>query len=158
MTLPVRRSAALRPAGDGARIDPLRELEQLQEHMTQLMTAVLGADPFAVGNGAWTPLADVTESDDAYLVEIEVPGVQRKDVTVEVAGGELRITGEIVEKERVGWFRHRTRRAGQFAYRTLLPGDIDVDSVTADLANGVLTVRVPKTEGARPRRIAVNAA
>ncbi|MFI6071605.1 Hsp20/alpha crystallin family protein [Actinoplanes sp. NPDC051343] len=99
----------------------------------------------------------VTETDDAYLVEIDLPGVERKDLTVEVAGDELRVSGEIVEKEKVGWLRHRTRRVGQFSYRTLLPGGIDAEHISADLADGVLSVRVPKSETAKPRRITVNA-
>ncbi len=152
MTLPVLRSTN----GTG-QFDPLRELDQLQQRMTQLMTSVLGADSLVPGAGAWTPLADVTEADDAYLVEIDLPGVKRKDLTVEIAGTELRITGEILEKEKIGWLRHRTRRVGHFAYRTLLPGHIDADHINADLADGVLTVRVPKSEAAKPRRITVNA-
>jgi HSP20 family protein len=125
--------------------------------MSQLMSTVLGAEPLAATGRGWTPLADVTETDDAYLVEIDVPGAGRKDLTVEVAAGELRVSGEIVEKERIGWLRHRTRRVGRFAYRTALPGDIDADQISADLADGVLTVRVPKNEVAKPRRITVNA-
>ena len=60
-------------------------------------------------------------------------------------------------REKVGWLRHRTRRVGQFAYRTLLPGHIDTEHITADLADGVLTVHVPKAGTAKPRRITVNA-
>jgi HSP20 family protein len=156
MTLPVLRSHARTPADDRPLAGPWQELEQLQQRMNQLMTTLLGTDPFASTGGAWTPLADVTETDDAYVVEIDVPGVQRKDLTVEVAGGELRISGELVEKERVGWLRRRTRHVGRFAYRTWLPGDVDADAISADLADGVLTVRAPKTEAAKPRRISVN--
>jgi HSP20 family protein len=156
MTLPVLRSSP-GPADTPAGLDPLRELAQLHQRMSQLMSSVLGTDPFAAMGQGWTPLADVTETDDAYLVEIEVPGVDRKNLTVEVAGGELRVSGEIIEKEKVGWLRHRTRRVGQFAYRTDLPGDIDTDRISADLADGVLTVRAPKTEAVKPRRITVNA-
>lgn len=156
MNLPVLRSTQVSD-GNATAWEPLRELAQLHHRMSQLMTAAFGSDLSSVTAQGWTPLADVTETDDAYLVEIEVPGVHRKDLTVEVAGGELRVSGEIVEKEKVGWLRHRTRRVGQFAYRTSLPGDIDADHISADLADGVLTVRVPKTEAARPRRITVNA-
>ncbi|MFG2056170.1 Hsp20/alpha crystallin family protein [Micromonospora sp. NPDC048930] len=157
MTLPVLRPTQLRSAENGGALDPLREMAQLHQRISQLMSAVLGADPLAGTTQGWTPLADVTETDDAYLIDIEVPGVNRKDLTVEVAGTELRVSGEIVEKEKVGWLRHRTRRVGQFAYRTTLPGDIDAEHITANLADGVLTVRVPKTETAKPRRITVNA-
>ena len=154
MTLPVLRSPNTPAAAAG--FEPLREIAQLHQRMNQLFTSMLG-DLASPATGVWTPLADVTETDDAYLVEIEVPGVHRKDLTVEVAGTELRVSGQIVEKEKLGWLRHRTRRVGQFAYRTALPGDIDTDHVSADLADGVLTVRAPKTEAAKPRRITVNA-
>jgi HSP20 family protein len=157
MTLPVLRPGPLRPSQDVPQFDPLRELEQLHQRMNQLVGTILGTPPLGEAAGAWTPLADVTETDDAYLVEIELPGIDRKDLTVEVAGSELRVSGEIVEKEKVGWLRHRTRRIGQFAYRTLLPAEIDTEHINADLADGVLTVRVPKTETAKPRRITVNA-
>jgi HSP20 family protein len=153
MTLPVLRSnnAANTPAA----YEPLREFAQLQQRMTDLLSTVL--DGNLLTGAGWTPLADVTETEDAYLVEIDLPGVDRKDLTVEVAGDQLRVSGEIVEKEKVGWLRHRTRRVGQFTYQTLLPGGIDTEHISADLANGVLSVRVPKTETAKPRRITVNA-
>jgi len=153
MTLPVLRSNTA--AGAPAVYPPLREFAQLQQRMTDLLSAVLDGSPLT--GAGWTPLADVTETDDAYLVEIDLPGVDRKDLTVEVAGDQLRVSGEVVEKEKVGWLRHRTRRVGQFTYQTLLPGGIDAEHISADLADGVLSVRVPKTEAAKPRRITVNA-
>jgi HSP20 family protein len=155
MTLPVLRS---NPSADASAIyQPLREFAQLQQRMTDLLSTALDGGPLAGAANGWTPLADVTETDDAYLVEIELPGVNRKDLTVEVAGDQLRVSGEIVEKEKVGWLRHRTRRVGQFTYQTLLPGGIDAEHISADLADGVLTVRVPKTEASKPRRITINA-
>jgi HSP20 family protein len=163
MTLPVLRShQPQRADGHGRTVDPLRELAALQHRMSLLMHNMLGA-PFSAdllpsATGSWTPLADVRETEDGYLVEIDVPGVKRKDLTVEIAGTELRVTGEIVEKEKVGWLRHRTRRVGQFSYHTQLPADIDAEHISADLVDGVLTVRVPKTEAAKPRRITINAA
>lgn len=153
MTLPVLRSPNT-PAAV-ADFEPLREIAQLHQRMNQLFTSMFG-DLASPATGAWTPLADVTETDDAYLAEIDVPGVDRKNLTVEVIGTGLRVHGEIVEKEKVGWLRHRTRRVGQFSYHTQLPGDIDPDHISADLTDGVLTVRVPKTEAAKPRRIPVS--
>jgi HSP20 family protein len=153
MTLPILRST--NAASTPAVYEPLREFAQLQQRMTDLLSTVLTGNPLT--GAGWTPLADDTETDDAYLVEIDLPGVDRKDLTVEVAGDQLRVTGEIVEKEKVGWLRHRTRRVGQFTYQTLLPGGIDTEHISADLADGVLSVRVPKTETAKPRRITVNA-
>ncbi|ASW58085.1 Hsp20/alpha crystallin family protein [Plantactinospora sp. KBS50] len=151
MTLPVLRSNTA-PAD----YEPLREFAALQQRMTALLSTVLDGNPLTGTGTGWTPLADVTETDDAYLVEIDLPGVNRRDLTVEVAGHQLRVSGEIVEKEKVGWLRHRTRRVGRFSYQTLLPGGIEAERISADLADGVLSVRVPKTDAARPRRIAVN--
>lgn len=148
MTLP-----AVRTSGPLSRQDPFREFEDLYRQMGRWMDSVVGR--LDDGLGAWAPSADVTETDEAYLVEVELPGVRRQDVTIELAGGELAISGELTKKERQGLFRHRTRRTGQFSYRVTLPGDVDADRVEASLADGVLTVRVPKTEAARPRRIAI---
>lgn len=149
MTLPVRR-----PAGPLGRWDPLREFDDLQERMSRLMNSVFG--PFDGSSFGWSPLADVTEADDAYLIEIEVPGMKRDDISVEISGNELIVSGEYKERERKGLIRSRTRRVGRFEYRTTLPTDIDADKVSADLADGVLTVRIPKSEAAKPRRISIN--
>ena len=105
--------------------------------------------------GAFTPLADVEETDEAYVAEIELPGVGADDLSVEVAGRRLTVTGERKEKERVGILRKRTRTVGRFHYEVLLPGDVDEENVHASLEDGVLTVRVPKPASQRPRRIPV---
>lgn len=107
--------------------------------------------------GGFTPLADLEETDEAYVAEIELPGVALEDLSVEVAGGHLTVTGERKEKERVGILRRRTRTVGQFRYEVLLPGEVEDEGVEATLHDGVLTVRVPKPAGVRRRRIPVTA-
>ena len=99
----------------------------------------------------WVPAVDIEETDDAWLVEAEVPGVRKEDVNVEVRGSELSISGEIKERERKGILRRRTRRTGRFDYRVTLPGEADPEGIDASLDDGVLTVRVPKPERTRPR-------
>src|SRR5690606_26074444 len=151
MTLPVPRATHHRAAGD-----PRREIGALHRQMTQLVSAAFGASGLDDWRLSWTPLADVSETDDAYHVEVELPGVRREDVDVHVSGRELSVSGEFKQRERAGLFRTRTRRSGRFEYRTVLPEDIDADRVTAELADGVLTVRVPKQEAAKPRRVPVS--
>ena len=149
MALPVRRrDTAPQPT---SRWDPFRELEGLQDQLAQLMQQ--GAD----GNGGvpFVPLVDIEETEDAWIVEAELPGVKPEDVNVEVRGSELAISGEIKERRREGILRRRTRKTGEFDYHITLPGDADAEHIEADLRDGVLTVRIPKPEQARPRRIDV---
>ncbi|MEU2737933.1 Hsp20/alpha crystallin family protein [Streptomyces sp. NPDC007095] len=102
---------------------------------------------------AWAPLADLYETDDAYVVECELPGLKREDIDVEVSERELCITGEL--KEREGVLRRATRRSGHFEYRSLLPAEVNSEQVSASLADGILTVTVPKTQATNPRHIEI---
>ena len=83
----------------------------------------------------------------------------RDDISVELAGQELVISGEFTDSGsgRQGRALRRGRRPGRFECRVLLPGQAEADQVTAALADGVLTVTVPKTEAGKPRRIQVTA-
>lgn len=153
MALPVRRSAPASAAV--ARWDPFSELEELQARTQQLMEGLWSG---AGNGGAWAPPVDIEETDDAWNIEAELPGVNRKDVHVGVEGNELTITGEIKDRERKGILRRRARRTGRFEYRVTLPGEVDADGVEASLHDGVLSVRVPKTERVRPHRVEVKAA
>jgi HSP20 family protein len=141
VSLPVRQQHREPNGWDG-----FGGLSQLRSQLDSLLSG---------WEGAFTPLADVEETDEAYLAEIELPGVGADDLSVEVAGRRLTVTGERKEKERVGILRKRTRTVGRFHYEVLLPGDVDEENVQATLEDGVLTVRVPKPASQRPRRIPV---
>lgn len=158
MALPVRNAESRSPlAASSARSGqwgPGRELEELWERMNQLMEG-LWSGTAPDGDRIWSPLVDIEETEDAWIIEAEVPSAKRKDINVEVRDSELSISGEIKERERKGLLRRRTRRTGRFDYRVTLPGGADPDGIEASLDDGVLTVRVPKPEQARPRRIDV---
>lgn len=150
MALPVRTNGS----ATAARWEPLSELERLTSQLRRWSEqwASLGS----LLDDAFTPLADVEETDDAYVVEVELPGVKREDVSVEVAGSRLTVSGERKERERVGILRRRTRTVGRFHYEVVLPSPVEGEGVRASMAEGVLTVRVPKPAGERPRRIPVS--
>jgi HSP20 family protein len=152
MGFPTRSSA---PSGSLAeRSDPFREFNDLQNRMEQLLENVWSGA--GIGNGGiWSPSVDIEETEDAWVVEAELPGVKHDDVDVDVRDSELVISGEIRERERKGILRRRTRRTGRFEYRVTLAGEVDPDSTDASLDDGVLTIRVPKAERARPRHVEV---
>jgi HSP20 family protein len=133
--------------------DAFRELEDFRERIGRLLEA-FGGSPDMRGGG-WSPLVDVEETDDAYVFEVDLPGVRREDVEVEVDGNELRVFGEVSERERTGVLRHQARRTGRFDYRSTLPGEVDPERIEAGLADGVLTVRVPKSRRSQARRIEI---
>lgn len=149
MTTPVRyQEAELAPWSPSSEFDrmfsPLsRFLDDWRE-----MSSTFGS--------GFVPRADIEETDEAYLVELEVPGVKKQDINVSLEGRRLIVSGERKKKERVGVLRRRTRAIGRLHYDVVLPGDIEQDDVTASLDEGVLTVRVPKTAEQRQRRITVS--
>jgi HSP20 family protein len=146
------------PTRDGGRnivvFDPSKEFEDIYDRMGQLMGLALGEPAAAAKPAVWTPAADVSETEEAYLVQLELPGVNKDKIDIQMVDHELIITGELTETER-GRLRRRTRRYGQFEYRLVLPGDVNAESVNAQLAEGVLTVTVPKAEAAKPRHVEI---
>jgi HSP20 family protein len=152
-TLPERRASTA-----SERWEPQGELEQVTERMRRLLEQTFGGFSWTaplIEKAGWSPLVDLEETDDAYVVEAELPGVRREDVNVELIGNELTITGEIKERERKGTVRRRTRHTGRFEYRVSLPSHVDAEKIEASLGDGVLTVRVPKSERAHRRRIEI---
>lgn len=137
----------------GTRWSPVAEIDDLYDRMDQLIQSAFGGPM----EGMWAPLADLTEADDAFVAEIDLPGVQKDDVNVEMNDRELVVTGEIKEKETAGRPHRRMRRIGRFEHRVLLPSEVDPEQVSATLSEGVLTVTVPKAEKARPRHVEVKA-
>ncbi|MCW2986686.1 MAG: heat-shock protein [Conexibacter sp.] len=130
-----------------------RELEDIQQQTAQLLEQMMGVPADVVR--PWVPDVDIEETEDAWILEAELPGARAEDVKVEVDDGELTIRGAIVERERAGILRRRTRRVGEFEYQVSLPGLRDDVEPKARLHHGVLEVRVPKPEQARPRQVQI---
>lgn len=133
--------------------NPFRELDEIQNRMSHLLESAFGSAPSLAG--AWTPPVDIEETDDAFVVEAELPDVKREDVNVEIDDNELSIHGEIKERERTGVLRRQTRHTGEFDYRFTLPSQVDPDSTEASLKDGVLRLTVHKTEGRKRRRVEI---
>jgi HSP20 family protein len=139
------------------RWEPVSELEQVAERMRRMLDQTFGRFdwPSPAEARGWSPLVDIEEADDAYVVEAELPGVKREDVEIELVGNDLTITGEVKQREHKGAVRRQTRRTGRFAYRVGLPTQVGAENVEARLSDGVLTVRVPKAERAQRKKIEI---
>ena len=107
----------------------------------------------------FTPALNLAETDDAYEVTLELPGMEHEQVNVEIKEGILYISGakheEHEEKDKT--FHRIERRHGEFRRLVHLPGAVTEDKVEAKFTNGVLTITVPKSEEAKPKRIPVKA-
>jgi HSP20 family protein len=139
-------------------VNPSREFEDIYDRMGQLMNFAFGLTPAVLADLPWVPLADLSETDDAYVVKAELPGVNKDQVNIQLQDRELVISGEVPEPENGNGngSRHRSsRRSGRFELRTSLPGDVNADAVTAQLSDGILTVTVPKSEAAKSRKIEI---
>ncbi len=126
--------------------DPFGEFNQLWNRMAQLFESG-GRAP-----DTWIPAVETEETDDAYVIRAELPGMKSDDVDIELRSNELRITGEVTEEKPGKTLRHRH---GKFAYRTTLPSDTDAEKIDAQLADGILTVRLPKATEAQARKIEI---
>src|SRR5580700_3828762 len=119
--LPVRRGGR-----NTSVVNPSREFEDIYDRMGQLMNFAFGLTPAALADMPWVPLADLSETDDAYGVKAGLAGVNKDLVNIQLQDRELVISGEIPEPEsgngKGDGTRHRsTRRTGQFELRTYLP-------------------------------------
>ncbi len=103
---------------------------------------------------AWSALPlSVWEDEHSVRVEMDAPGVTDKDIEVSVHDGDLIVRGERKSERKDGGYD--TRTYGRFEQRVTLPAPVDADKVEAKLANGVLSVTFPKSEAAKPRKIAI---
>ncbi len=140
------------------RWEPARELSSLQTEMNRLFTTFF--EPAGTGETGlprWAPAMDLVESDDAFVLKADIPGVEESDVHVHVDGDVLTISGERrAERERRKDGYVRVERAfGQFRRSVSLPDGIAPEQVEASFDRGVLTVRIPKPEQRRPHRVEI---
>ena len=138
------------------RWEPVKSLEDLQNRLSSLFGSAPGRRTDSkedITLAEWAPLADITEDDKEYLIKLELPEVKRRDVKVTVENGVLTISGERkFEKEEKNKKYHRVERAyGSF----MLPDDADAEKAKAEFKDGMLTVRVSKSEKAKPKQIEV---
>ncbi|HYV29404.1 MAG TPA: Hsp20/alpha crystallin family protein [Candidatus Eisenbacteria bacterium] len=139
----------------------LKDLEAFQHGLDSLLGRSPGhrpegqEEPMAVAE--WSPLVDISEDDQEYLIKAELPDVKKEDVKVTAQKGTLTIMGERkFEKEEKRRKYHRVERAyGTFGRSFSLPDDASPSKVSAEFRDGVLTVHLLKDEKAKPQQVEV---
>lgn len=143
------------------RFDPFREMTGLQERVNRIFADAYrgSADTDELMRaGAWIPPVDIFENDKHELVlKVELPDVSRDDIQLKVENSTLTISGqkkmetEVKEEQ----YRRIERSYGSFSRSFTLPPTVDATAIGAEYKNGVLTVRLPVREEAKPRQIQV---
>lgn len=137
--------------------NPFQDLARMRQQMDDLFSRISDGGLQSLHAGVF-PAINLTEDKDNYYLRAELPGISAEDLDIQATGVNLSISGErkiSAEKEGVRYHR-REREAGKFSRAISLPGDIDPEGVSASLANGILKVRVPKAEKAKPRQITID--
>ena len=138
--------------------DPVGGLLTLQRELERVFDKPFGFDPGPSGRGVFPPV-NVFADKDGYAVKVEIPGVAPENVEIQTEGRTLSISGKReVPPSTEGSFHRRERGTGQFSRSFQLPADVDTARAEASYKHGVLTVRVPKKEEAKPRQITIKAA
>ena len=148
------------------RWDPFQDLRDAQDEMTQMaqmsprLAHALGLHAQQQDSGtatAWAPALDISERKDAYLVTVELPGVEADDLEITLEDGLLTIQGErhFAHDSSEQQFHRVERRYGAFRRSITLPAHVMAEGIQASADNGVLQILVPKMEEATPKRIQV---
>jgi HSP20 family protein len=151
------------------RWDPFQDLRSAQDEMAQvaqmgqmspMLAHALGLHAQQQGSAtatAWAPALDISERKDAYLVTVELPGVEADDLDITMEDGLLTIQGErhFAHDSSEQQFHRVERRYGAFRRSITLPAQVQAEQIEASFDNGVLQIVVPKAEEAKPKRIQI---
>ena len=141
------------------RWNPTRDLLNLNEEMNRLVQNVFPGETreTSLFKGSWNPAVDISEDDDNFFLNVELPGLTKDDVKVKYEEGVLTITGEKkAEKEDKDRNYHRIERSyGKFERSFRITSQILADKINADFSNGVLSITLPKADEVKPKEIEV---
>jgi HSP20 family protein len=137
------------------RWDPFDELNLLRNRMDRLWSRMTEDEPVLAAD--WAPTSDIIEGKDEITIKAELPGIEEKDIDVEIENNVLTIRGErkAEKKEEEKGYRRIERSYGSFLRTFTMPATVEAEKIKADFTNGVLTVHLPKKASAKPQTIKV---
>ncbi len=142
------------------RWDPFRDLLSLQDRMDRLFEEnVTRSSAFeeALTTGIWSPVVDIYETDEKVIIKVELPGMTKSDVVIEINENNLVLRGERKFQKDIREENYHCieRSYGMFSRSFALPDTVDRDNVVANFVEGILEITIPKVEGAKPRQIEI---
>jgi HSP20 family protein len=138
------------------RWDPFQQIAQVQREMDRIYGRTLPPSS-PQGLAAWVPTTDIEQTQDAIVFKLDMPNMTKDDVSIEVHGRTLQISGERREEREQNHegYLARERSYGKFSRSFLLPEDIDEDDITATIDDGQLKVSVPRPKVETPRKVEI---
>ncbi len=129
----------------------------LRKEMEDLISNFWGASPSNYLSQALSPALDVVESANSFQIKMDVPGLEAKDINVQLHGNTLSLSGQRQEEKETKdkTIYRMERRNGSFSRTVSLPCGVNESEAVAEYTNGVLTLTLPKAEGAKTKKIAV---
>jgi len=141
------------------RWNPFEEMSNVRRLVDQPLDALFGGTPFPA-ELAWQPLADVKETKEGFEVAVELPGMKQEDIQVSVEDNVLSVKGERKQESEASeeGYSRLERFHGTFERHFSFPGTVDTERIQATYRNGLLEIRLPKKEEAKPKAVEIKTA
>jgi len=145
-------------ARDLTRWDPFHDILSIKENFDRLLQDYFGGFSEKKAEEVWYPLIDIKENPDEIVVAAEIPGMKKSDIKLAISDNQLSIQGERkMEKEEKNETYYRIERTyGKFKRVITLPSEVEDEKVTATYKDGILQIRLPKSEKGKPKKIDIN--
>jgi len=140
---------------------PTRDLMSMQDEMNRIFDRFFSRDVWSddedINRYDWHPTVDVSENKDEYLLNVDLPGLSKEDIHITFTNGILKLEGERKkEKEEKESNYHRVERVfGKFCRTFQIPNRVKSEKISADFKDGILSIRLPKSEEVKPKEIEV---
>ena len=152
-----KREPAIRPFFENFfEIEPFTELASARRTMNTLLDSFMQPARFQEFS---LPAMDLYKKDGSYVVEVALPGMDKKDIVIEVEANRLTITAkyDFKEEELDKRYHYRELRRGDFSRSVTFPEPIDADKIVADFDKGMLKIQIPSLKPIEPKKVAINA-
>ncbi len=142
------------------RWEPFGELFSLRDDIDRLFDEYFGKSPEKADGALWYPALDISETEDGYQIEMDVPGIPKDDIKLSLRDNQLTISGERKsekkEESKDKTYHRIERYYGKFQRTIALPNEVDANKIKAEYKDGVLKISLPRAEKSKPKEIKID--